>query len=241
VPRVLTRLIRPGIETLETASWDEERYVSRRARTLEHFLVRSITSLAVVAVFFVLLGVAGVHWEPLVASAGLVGVAVAFGAQTIVRDALSGVFILAQGPYNIGDYVRLNGTEGTVAQISLRSTLLVTDAGVVHTVPNGAIALITNFTPNTWRHSLTVSVKSGVLLDTVKQAVADVAAQVAAAPELGEEVIAGPQVRGITALRGGSYDVELQSVMHPSLRARWPTLLNGLLATAFERHGVTLA
>ncbi|MEX2230041.1 MAG: mechanosensitive ion channel domain-containing protein [Dehalococcoidia bacterium] len=241
LPWLTGRAVRAGIARLGTATADDRRRMSRRIATLEHFLTRTLQSLVVTATVMVVLAQLGVRVDALLASAGIAGIAIAFGSQAFVRDAISGLFILAQGPFDLGDYVRLNAVEGTVAQISLRSTTLITDDGVVHTVANGAIAQTSNYTRDAWSHVLTVSLKRTVPLALVQQAVAEVAAELAAAPELGDELVSGPTVRGITALHGASYDVEVRSVVGTALRARYPSLVLGRLVQSFERHDVELA
>jgi moderate conductance mechanosensitive channel len=241
LPWVTRRVLRAGIASLETATRDSGRRFSRRIGTLESFLTRTLESLIVATTVMVVLAQLGVRVEALLASAGIAGIAIAFGAQTIVRDSISGLFILVQGPFDLGDYVRLNTVEGSVAQISLRSTTLVTDDGVVHTLSNGAVTQITNYTRDAWSHVLTLSVKRSVPLELVQRAVADVAAELATAPELGDALVSGPMVRGVSAIRGASYDVEVRSVVSAKLRSNYPTLLLGRLAPSLERHEIELA
>ena len=86
----------------------------------------------------------GVNVAPVIASAGVVGLASGFGAQTLVKDAIAGLFLLLENHYDMGDRVKLNNVEGTVIGVSLRRTTLQSDDGAVHTIPNGSIALTTN-------------------------------------------------------------------------------------------------
>lgn len=230
-----------AVARIEVATGRDHRRISRRIGTLESFFVRALESFILVAVVTIVLAELGVRIEALLASAGIVGIAIAFGAQTIVRDSLSGLFILIQGPFDVGDYVRLNTVEGTVAQIALRSTTLTTDDGAVHTVANGAITQTTNFTRFSWSHVLTLTVTRTTPLELVQRDVDEVATELAGAPEIGDDVVSGPAVRGISAIRGASYDVEVRSVVRPGLRPRYPTLVLGLIARSCERNEVELA
>src|SRR5437588_10018926 len=85
-----------------------------------------------------------VHVEPLLASAGIAGLAIGFGAQTLVHDVINGFFILLENQFDIGDAVRLAGVKGTVEAMSLRRTILRDDDGTLHMVPNSEINIVSN-------------------------------------------------------------------------------------------------
>jgi len=86
----------------------------------------------------------GIDMKPLLASAGVAGVAIGFGAQALVRDVVNGFFILVENQYEVGDVVRVAGVEGTVEEMTLRRTVLRDAGGVVHVVPNSQIGVVTN-------------------------------------------------------------------------------------------------
>src|ERR687892_44860 len=90
------------------------------------------------------LAVLGVNTGALLASAGVLGFAVGFGAQTMVKDLLNGLFLLAEGQYTIGDTIEVNGVTGTVERVTLRTTTLRNYNGDVHIVPSGDVRLVTN-------------------------------------------------------------------------------------------------
>jgi len=237
---VVGRAFRSGISSLEYSDWSEARRLLPRLRTLEAVINRTITSVVMVIVLFLVASDAGLRIEPFIASAGLVGIAFAFGAQTLIRDALSGVFLLVDGTYNVGDYVRINAVEGIVSDISLRRTLLRSDDGTVHTIPNGAVTVISNFTREVSQHTLTLRLHADTTLEDLASVLDDVTGELSTAPEVGDDMVSGPTIAGIVAFRGSTYDVEIRSSVRPSLRSRWPQLLNARLVRAFERHGVSL-
>ena len=88
----------------------------------------------------------GLNLGPLLASAGIAGLAIGFGAQTLVHDFINGFFILIENQYDIGDYVRLAGVKGAVEEMSLRRTVLRDDDGTIHVVPNSEIKIVSNAT-----------------------------------------------------------------------------------------------
>ncbi|XDA97017.1 mechanosensitive ion channel family protein [Sulfitobacter sp. LCG007] len=109
-------------------------------------LVRVAAQIAVVVIFTLLaLGALGVDTTPLLAGAGILGLAIGFGAQKLVGDVVSGVFFLLDDAFRVGEYVEVSGTMGTVEKISVRSMQLRHHRGLVHTIPYGEIAKLTNF------------------------------------------------------------------------------------------------
>lgn len=136
---VRPRMLAPGFQ----ASRDLEALQAREV-TVESFLTRAANTFIIFGTGMVILTEIGVDVTPLVASAGIVGVAIGLGAQTLVKDAIAGVFLLVEDHYDLGDRVRLNGVEGEVIEVSLRRTTIRGEDGAVHTIPNGAIQVTTN-------------------------------------------------------------------------------------------------
>lgn len=116
-----------------------------RKGTLLVLLRKFILSVLFVVVALIILSAIGVEIGPLIASAGVVGLAIGFGAQTLVKDIISGVFFLIDDAFRVGDYVETAGVKGMVEQISLRSMRLRHPRGMVHTIPFGDMGTVTNF------------------------------------------------------------------------------------------------
>jgi len=116
-----------------------------RAGTLLVLLRKFVLTVLFVIVSLIVLSSIGVNIGPLIAGAGVVGLAIGFGAQTLVRDIIAGVFFLIDDSFRVGDYVESAGIKGTVEQISLRSVKLRHPRGMVYTVPFGTLKSITNF------------------------------------------------------------------------------------------------
>jgi small-conductance mechanosensitive channel len=117
--------------------------VEGRVRTIGQLAVRiGATAILVIAALMVL-GELGIDIGPAIAGLGIVGIAAGFGAQTLIRDWLAGVFVVLESQYSYGDLVRIAGVEGTVEDFSLRRTLLRDADGSLHTVPNGQILVAT--------------------------------------------------------------------------------------------------
>jgi moderate conductance mechanosensitive channel len=120
--------------------------LERRVQTIGRLAVRIAGVAIVVIAALMALDLFGIDIGPAVAGLGIVGIAVGFGAQTLIRDWLAGVFIVLENQYSAGDVVRIAGVEGTVQDFSLRRTTLREVDGTVHTVPNGQITVASNLT-----------------------------------------------------------------------------------------------
>src|SRR5690348_10525601 len=121
-----------------------------------------ITSVGIFVLVFVaaleILSLLGLNLGPMLASAGIAGLAIGFGAQTLVHDFINGFFILLENQYDIGDTVRIAGVKGTVEKMSLRMTVLRDEDGTVHLVPNSAVQIVSNTTRDWAQFALRVTV-----------------------------------------------------------------------------------
>ncbi len=136
----------------------------------------------------------------LVASVGVVGLAFSFGAQSLVKDIISGAFILAEGQYGIGDVIKLGDTSGLVEKVTLRTTVLRDEFGTVHTIPNGQITKVSNLTKSWSRAIVDVSVDYKENIDRVVALLRDVGADLAADKGWGQLLLGEPEVPGVEKL-----------------------------------------
>jgi moderate conductance mechanosensitive channel len=120
--------------------------IRRRQETIETLASRILQAFIVVIASLMVLGKLGLDIAPAIAGLGVVGIAVGFGAQSLVRDYFNGALILLENHYSLGDVVSIAGVTGTVEDISLRRTTLRDVDGIVHTVPNGEIKVASNQT-----------------------------------------------------------------------------------------------
>ncbi|CAN5761458.1 mechanosensitive ion channel family protein [soil metagenome] len=137
--RRVERSIQPGDPA--TVSMQEQ-----RVRTLLGLLRSVGIAFIVVITLFMVLSALGIQIGPLLAGAGVVGLAISFGSQSLVRDVISGLFILIENQFGVGDVIRLGDVGGKVEKMSLRIVVLRDAHGAVHIVPNGEIKRVTNLT-----------------------------------------------------------------------------------------------
>src|SRR5947209_14020564 len=167
---ILTRLLGFLTAKLNEFSKPDELPTSLRATQLLTLssIIQSVGTFVIY--FFALLQILpifSVDVKPFLASAGIVGLAIGFGAQTLVHDVINGFFILLENIYDIGDVVKIAGVQGTVEQMSLRKTVLRDDTGAVHSVPNSAFQIISNMTRDWAQVALHVSVDYSEASDRV--------------------------------------------------------------------------
>ena len=125
----------------------DEKHVSqkeKRAETLGRIIVTTGNIVIYVVILLMILSLFGVNITPILAGAGVVGLAIGFGAQSLVKDFVSGLFILVENQYSINDKVKIGSFEGRVIRITMRSTVLLNDEGETFYISNGLIKDVTN-------------------------------------------------------------------------------------------------
>jgi small-conductance mechanosensitive channel len=182
--------------------------VKKRIDTLDELGIRVVQSFVVVIAALMVLDQVGLDVAPAVAGLGVVGIAVGFGAQTLVRDYLTGALILAENQFSKGDVVRVAGVSGTVEDFSLRRTTLRDLDGVVHTVPNGEIKVASNLTRVWARINQDVTVAYGTDIDEAITVVDRVGREMLEDPLWKRRILEAPRVDRIEAL--GEYGITLK-------------------------------
>jgi len=170
---------------------------NKRIRTLTGLTAKAL-SLVVWSIAVVMaLREAGFDIVPLLAGAGVVGLAIGFGAQNFVRDVISGLFMLIEDQISVGDVAVINGTGGAVQEINLRTTVLRDFEGVVHVFPNGAITTLSNRTQGYSSYAFSVGVSYDEDPDRVMETLRGIGTTLAAEPRWSELLTAPLEVLGV--------------------------------------------
>lgn len=170
---------------------------SKRIETI-FMLFRQATSLAVAFVIgLMIFNELGIEIGPLIASAGIVGLAVGFGAQALVRDVISGFFIIMENQVRVGDVAMVNGTGGLVEQINFRTTILRDLTGTVHVFQNGLITSLSNLTNEWSAYLFNIGVAYKENTDRVIAVMQEVGAALYADEKFGKHMLELPEVMGV--------------------------------------------
>jgi small conductance mechanosensitive channel len=214
--------------------------VQKRIATLDDLGSRVLRFFIVVIAGLMVLGRFDLDIGPAIAGLGVVGVAVGFGAQHLVKDYLTGALILVENQFSRGDIVQIAGVSGTVEDFSLRRTTLRDLDGIVHSVPNGAITVASNLTRVWARINQNVTVAFGTDIDKAIEVVDRVGAEMAGDPAWRRRLLEAPRVERVEAI--GEFGITLKilgSVRAPERWAAGGELRKRLLA-AFHEHGIEI-
>ena len=189
-----------------------------------------------------ILGNLGVNLAPLLAGAGVAGVALGFGAQSIVRDTLAGFFILLENQYGVGDTLELQTTAnpvvGKVESLSLRVTTLRAFDGTLHVVPNGNIQVVSNKSRGWARAIVDVRVAYGENVDRVRSALGELFDEIRADEEMKDWLREGPRVLGIETLADYALVVRVVAETRPSKRWDTERALRERIARRLDEEGI---
>ncbi|HEV8489252.1 MAG TPA: mechanosensitive ion channel family protein [Candidatus Limnocylindrales bacterium] len=214
--------------------------IRKRMDTIETLGSRVLQAFVVVIGSLMVLGKLDLDIGPAIAGLGVVGIAVGFGAQSLVRDYLNGALIFLENQYSLGDVVTIAGVTGTVEDISLRRTTLRDLDGVVHTVPNGEIKVASNRTRTWARINQDVTVSYGTDVDRAIAVVDAVGRSMAEEPEWQGRILEPPGVERVEAI--GEYGITLKILGTVRASDQWAAggELRKRLLAAFTEHGIEI-
>jgi len=214
--------------------------VQKRMDTLDDLGARVIRFFVIVIAGIMILGALDLDVGPAIAGLGIVGIAVGFGAQNLVKDYLNGALILAENQYSKGDVVSIAGVSGAVEDFSLRRTTLRDLDGVVHTVPNGAIIVASNRTRTWARINQNVTVAFGTNIDKAIQVVEELGKQMAADPVWKRRILEPPRVERVESIDERGITLKILGTVRASEQWAAGGEFRKLLLETFEKNGIQL-
>jgi len=214
--------------------------MKKRADTLQSVFMGLGKILIILLVVFMALSELNVPIGPILAGLGIVGIAVGFGAQYLIRDLIAGVFILLENQYRVGDVARVADIAGLVEDITLRKTVLRDLDGIVHHIPNGEIKVASNFTRHFSRVNLDVSVSYGTDLDHAISVINRVGKEVAEDPNWSWRIKTPPQVLRVNKLGDSGIDIKILGDVKPI--EQWNVMgeLRYRVKKAFDAEGIEI-
>lgn len=194
-----------------------------------------------VIAFIIALGLIGVNTSPLFAGAGLVGAGVAFGAQSLIKDFLSGIFIISENQYRVGDFIEVMEVSGTVESIGLRTTVLRDLNGSVHHIPNGSIVVTTNRTMGHGQINMDVSVVSSTDIALLEHVINHAGERLLNDTKLKDDIIDPPHFDRITDYTGNAITVKVLGKTIGGKQLQVKSALLGELKRSFDENKIKVA
>jgi small conductance mechanosensitive channel len=233
--RVVTQYVRIKGKGRHSKLWFEN-----RTRTLSAIISSTLGVLLFVVALFMLLSEVGVDIGPLLAGAGVLGIAVGFGAQSLIKDFIGGLFILLEDQFNKGDVVKIAGIAGLVEEVNLRRTVLRDLDGIVHIIPNGEITTASNYTRDWARVNLDISVGYGEDLDHVMAVINRVGKELAEDEHYAKLIMTPPQALRVNNFGDSGIDIKILGDTKPMKQWQVTGELRKRLKKAFDDEGIEI-
>lgn len=234
---VIEKIVRRSVNKGADKSEEDEK---AREDTIIQIIDGFVSVLIWIIATMMILASLGVNIAPLLAGAGLIGVAVGFGAQYIVRDLITGLFIIMENQYRVGDVVCLDETCGSVEKVTLRTTVLRDLDGEVHHVPNGEIKRTTNKSLYWSRVNLVVGVSYDADLDKVESVINKIGEDLAKDPAWADKIIETPRFLRVNKLNDSSVDIRILGMTTADQQWAVTGELRRRIKNTFEKENIEI-
>lgn len=212
----------------------------QRENTLIRIFTWAVSSMLVVISIIMILKELGLDVAPLLAGAGIVGIAVGFGGQYLIKDFLTGFFMMLENQYRIGDTVSLDNTTGTVEDISLRMTTLRDMNGTVHHVPHGDIRRVSNMSKDFARINLNVAIAYQAKLERVINLINRIGLELASDPNFKSAVKVAPKFLRVEEITPAAMVLKIVGETLPSRQWELTGELRKRLIIEFQKEGISM-
>ncbi|MHB8503080.1 MAG: mechanosensitive ion channel family protein [Candidatus Acidiferrales bacterium] len=235
--RVMTNLlIKPAATQGRTAQVREQ-----QTRTLAAVLYSTASKV----VWFVALLTAsykvGINPTPVLTLAGLASVAIGFGAQSLIRDVITGIYIVLEDQYAIGDTIQVGDITGRVEHLTLRRTVVRDARGALVTIANGEIRTVSNLSRDWSQAFVDISIAPDISLEKTMQALESAAAEMRSDPSWSQALVDGPRILGVQAFDRSASTVRLQVRTAPTRQDEVSRELRRRIQIEFQRQGIPLS
>lgn len=212
-----------------------------RKGTLLILLRKFVLAVLVVIVSMIMLSEMGIDIGPMIAGAGIVGLAIGFGAQTLVKDIISGVFFLIDDAFRVGDYVVTAGQRGTVEQISIRSMRLRHHRGPIHTIPFGDMGSITNYSRDYHIMKLNIRVRYDTDVDKVRKIIKKISKTIQKDEKLSAGLLGKIKSQGVREMDDSAMIMRVKFKAIPGQQFLIRRVVYQLIQEAFREQGIEFA
>jgi len=216
----------------------EERH--KRAETLGSLFQYAISVSISLTAFVMILGEFGIDIGPILAAAGVVGLALGFGSQHLVQDVISGFFILLDDQLRVGDVIKTAGKDGIVERVNLRMTVLRDFAGNVHYIRNGAIDVVTNMTKDYSRYMFNIGVAYREDVDEVIEVIKQVDQELRDDPIFAKDILEPIEVMGLDQFADSALIIKARTKTRPIKQWKVGREFNRRLKIAFDERNIEI-
>ena len=234
--------VNSGVERYLTQTDGQGNVVERsaRIRTLLPLFRKVVFTVLAVMVALIVLSELGINIGPLLAGAGVIGLAVGFGAQTLVKDVITGLFILVEDTIAVGDYVEVGGHEGDVESLSIRTIRLRDPAGSVHTVPFSDVGTVLNYTKDFSHVVLNIGIAYRENVDEVMKVIEELGREMAEDPTFGADIITPLVTQGVQSLDDSAVIIRAKMRVSPGTQWGMKREFNRRLKNRFDELGIEI-
>lgn len=219
---------------------DENSEIRKRANTLSHMVVYFLVAVTIALAIVLVLKELGIDIGPILAGAGVVGVALGFGAQSIVRDFISGFYIFWEDQIRVGDVIQIADKSGFVEAMTLRLVTLRDENGNVHYIPCGEIKMVTNMTKNFSRYVLKIALPYVTDVDKVIEMVKEIDEELRVDPEYGDDILEPIEIMGIDQFENNAIVLKARTKTKPIKQWRVGREFNRRLKLRLDKAGIEM-
>ena len=212
-----------------------------RLRTLLPIVRGTLAVVLLVMTVLMALSALGVQVGPLLASAGVVGIAIGFGAQTLVRDLFSKFFYLLDDAFRVGEYIQSGNYKGTVEQLGARSIRLRHHRGPVYTIPYGQLGAVQNMSRDWVIDKLTINLSYNTDLDKAKKLIKQIGTELAADPEFAPAILEPLKMQGVEAFGDFAITIRMKMMTKPGQQFTIRRRAYSMIRAAFAANGIQFA
>jgi small conductance mechanosensitive channel len=212
----------------------------KRAQTLGNILRHALLIVIFFTAILMILGELGIQLGPLLATAGIGALAIGFGAQSLVKDVISGFFIILENQYRIGDAIEVAGVSGLVESVSLRKTVLRDLEGRVHTVPNGEIKVVSNLSKEWSRAVVDIGISYRDDVDHIIDLLGQIGRELAGEEPYQSAILESPQILGVE--RFGESQLVIRMIVKTMPLKQWEVgrELRRRIKNRFDEKGIQI-
>lgn len=213
----------------------------RRASTLGGILIRLVTVTVWFVAILMLLRELAIDVMPILTGAGIVGLAIGFGAQNLVRDVISGFFLILEDQVRVGDIARINGVPGVIEHVNLRTLVLRDNEGAVHVFPNGTVTALANLSKQFSNAIVEIRVRYTENMENVFDAIRQVGESMQSDPQWGSLLLAPIEVLGVESIADGAATVKAKFKTQPLDQSKVANEVRRRVLKAFVERRIKFA